>query len=388
MGRIVVITGGTSGIGLALKENFEKMGDTVLTFSLDEVDSNNHYNGSVSHEIKVRQVFNDIHEKYGNIDMLINCAGIGMSGITELVSIEDIHRLTEVNYYGTLYCVRSAIPFMQAGSRIINLSSAMALFPVPFRSIYGSVKSAVLNLSYALRMELAPLGIDVVAMCPGDTKTNFTKNRIKDFETNERYGDRLKTATEKSDSKEDKRMDCNDVAGKIFKVANLKKTKPFYIIGGKYKFWYFLSRFVSKNILLKCIASKMDGVYDENATKKKRKTENTKKEVVESEVVAEEVVQEQSVDVQESEEESLQATTETMQDSASVEQNTNEAQEVGSANAEEKVEMPEVQVEAKEEPENSANEQKSTGGLGGLLSKMTGLKKPSEQSTSNENKSE
>ena len=146
MGRVVVITGGTSGIGFALKEKFESIGDTVLTFSIDEAEGSNHYNGSVSHEIKVRQVFNDIHERFGNIDILINCAGIGMSGITELVSIEDIHKLTEVNYYGTLYCVRSAIPFMQEGSRIINLSSAMALFPVSFRSIYGSVKSAVLNL--------------------------------------------------------------------------------------------------------------------------------------------------------------------------------------------------------------------------------------------------
>ena len=87
MSRTIVITGGTSGIGLALKELFEKNGDTVITFSIDEAANSNHYQGSVSHEIKVNQVFNDIHEKYGAIDMLINCAGCGMSAITEIAPI-------------------------------------------------------------------------------------------------------------------------------------------------------------------------------------------------------------------------------------------------------------------------------------------------------------
>ena len=132
-----------------------------------------------------------------------------------------------------------------------NISSAMALFPVPFRAIYGSAKSAVLSLSFSLRMELAPLGIDVVAICPGDIKTNFTKNRIKDFETNERYGKRIETATQKCDSKEDKRMESSVCAKRIFKKICKKKCKPFYIIGAKYKALYFLTRITPKSWLLK-----------------------------------------------------------------------------------------------------------------------------------------
>ncbi|MGN0960754.1 MAG: SDR family NAD(P)-dependent oxidoreductase [Christensenellales bacterium] len=250
MNRNIVITGGTSGIGLALKELFKKCGDNVITFSLEDTKEENHYFGSVNDENKVKQVFDEIHNKFGNIDILINCAGIGMSGITELIPTEQIHKLVEVNYYGTLYCTRSALPFMESGAKIINLSSAMALFPVPFRSIYGSVKSAVLNLSFSLRMELAPLGIDVVAFCPGDTKTNFTKNRIKDFETNERYGNRINDATKRKDANENKKLSCDYVANKIFKYTNKKKTKPFYIIGNKYKFLYFLTRITPKSLLL------------------------------------------------------------------------------------------------------------------------------------------
>lgn len=250
MEKIVVITGGTSGIGLDLKNLFVDGGDTVLTISTRELEDENHYSCDLANELKVKQVINDIGQKYGRIDVLINNAGFGMSGITELIPFEEIERLNNVNYYGTLYTIRSAIKFMQAGSKIINVSSAMALFPVPFRAIYGSVKSAVLTLSYALRMELKPLGIDVVAFCPGDIKTNFTKNRIKEFETNERYGTRLQTATEKSDSREEKRIPSIKCARAMYKKIIKNKTKPMYIIGGKYKFLYFLTRVTPRSWLL------------------------------------------------------------------------------------------------------------------------------------------
>ena len=259
MGKIVVITGGTSGIGLVLKNLFEQNGDTVITFSLEDTGAHNHYQGSIDHEIKVRQVFNDIREKYGHIDVLINGAGIGMSGITELADMEEIKRVMDVNFYGTLYTIRSALPIMSAGSKIINMSSAMALFPVPYRSIYGAAKAAVLNLSMSLRMELKPLGIDVIAICPGNTKTNFTKNRIKNFVTNDRYGDRLEIATLASDANEDKRMTAKDVGEKIFALINKPKSKPFYIIGTKYKFLHFLTRFTPKSLLINQTEKHMGG---------------------------------------------------------------------------------------------------------------------------------
>lgn len=250
MNKIVVITGGTSGIGLELKKLFKENKDTVITISTRELQDDKHYSCSVSDEENVKEVVDAIGMKYGKIDVLINNAGFGMSGITELLPSSEIRNLTEVNYYGTLYLIRSALKYMSAGSKIVNVSSAMALFPVPYRAIYGSVKSAVLTLSFALRMELKPLGIDVVAICPGDIKTNFTKNRIKDFDTNERYGERLMKATTKSDSREDKRMPADKCAKKIFKCINRKRCKPFYIIGGKYKVLYFFTRITPKSWLL------------------------------------------------------------------------------------------------------------------------------------------
>ena len=301
MDRIVVITGGTSGIGLGLKKLFEQNGDTVLTFSIDEVDSPNHYIGSVDHEIKVRQVFNDIYEKHGHIDILINCAGIGMSGITELSPIEEIQRVVDINYYGTLNCIRSALPHMSAGARIINMSSAMALFPVPFRSIYGSIKSAVLNLSFALRMELSQLGIEVTAICPGNTKTNFTRNRIKDYTTDTRYGDLIRTATEANDRGENKRMSCEDVVAQIFKKINGKKLKPFYIIGGKYKFLYFLTRFTPKSLLLNITNKKYGGSLVENQKRRPKPVKQMAEDMVQTEELATMPIMEESNQVEQTE---------------------------------------------------------------------------------------
>ncbi len=258
MNKVVVITGGTSGIGLELKKRFEADNDTVLTISTRDEGAPTHFSASVSDEDKIGEVVDEIGKKYGHIDTLILNAGFGMSGITELIPSEKIRDLTEVNYYGVLYPLRSALKYMSKGSRVVMMSSAMALFPVPFRAIYGSVKSAVLTLSFALRMELSPLGIDVVAICPGDIKTNFTANRIKEFETNERYGTRLETATIKSDSREEKRMSVDTCGKKIYRLITKKKTKPFYIIGAKYKALYFVSRITPKSWLLS-ITNKLYG---------------------------------------------------------------------------------------------------------------------------------
>lgn len=249
--KIVVITGGTSGIGLELKNLYERFGATVITLSKRTIDSDMHYAVDVADEQSVKNAIDDIGKRFGKIDVLINSAGFGMSGITEIVPFDDVKNLTEVNYYGTLYTIRSALKYMTKGAKIINLSSAMALFPVPFRAIYASVKSAVLTLSFALKMELEPLGISVTAICPGDIKTNFTKNRIKNFDSLDKYGNRLTSATIKSDSREDKRMSCEKCSKIIHKIIERKKLKPFYIIGTKYKFLYFMTRITPKSLLLK-----------------------------------------------------------------------------------------------------------------------------------------
>ena len=249
MKKVVVITGASSGIGELTGKMFQDRGYDVINISRSKSLFND-YTGDISDSQSLMKIFKDIKEKYKSIDILINNAGYGMSGITEFLDLQECRKIFDVNYFGLLNTVQLALPLMKKGGKIINISSAMALFPVPFRAIYGASKSAVLSLSYTLRMELRPLGIDVLALCPGNTKTNFTKNRIKSFKTDEKYSDRIVKATSKLDKNHDKRMRPDKVAKVIFKQALKKKSKPMKIVGGKYKFLYFLTRITPKSWLL------------------------------------------------------------------------------------------------------------------------------------------
>ncbi len=250
MGRVVVITGGTSGIGEACAKEFINNGDTVIVMSRKNNNhSQNFYMCDVSIEPMVHDVFEKIYNKFGAFDILINNAGYGVSGAVELIDSGEAQSIFDVNYFGVLNCLKHAIPYMNKDSKIINMSSACALFPLPFRSLYCASKAAVNSLSFATAMEVKPLGINVVAVCPGDVKTNFTKNRVKVTETNERYGDRIKNAAENIDSKEDKRMSPDVVGKKVLKIANKKNPKPLVIVGGKYKFFYFMKKILPTRCL-------------------------------------------------------------------------------------------------------------------------------------------
>ena len=259
MSRIVVITGASSGIGAELKKLYEAHGDTVLTISRSEDKGNKyHYACDVSNEAGIKKIFDTIGATYGHIDILINNAGFGMSGVTELIEMDKIKNLFDVNFYGLLYCTRSALPYMTKGTRIVNMSSAMALFPVPFRAYYGAVKSAVLSLTYSWRMELkAVLGIDMFAICPGNIKTNFTANRVKDFKTDDRYKDIIEKTTAAADKDEDKRIPVEKAAKVCFKVIEKKKHRPMYIVGNKFKLLYFVSNRLPKACLIDSTASLM-----------------------------------------------------------------------------------------------------------------------------------
>lgn len=259
MSRIVVITGASSGIGAELKKLYLEKCDTVLTISRSEDKGNEcHYACDVSNEEGITKIFKDIGKKYQHIDILINNAGFGMSGVTELIEIDKIKNLFDVNFYGLLYCTRAALPYMSEGSKIVNMSSAMALFPVPFRAYYGAVKSAVLSLTYSWRMELkAVLGIDMFAICPGNIKTNFTKNRVKDYKTDDRYKDVIEKTTAAADKDEDKRIPVEKAAKECFKIIEKKKHRPMYIIGGKFKLLYFVSNRLPKSCLIDSTANLM-----------------------------------------------------------------------------------------------------------------------------------
>ena len=248
--RVVVITGASSGIGEELKNLYSLQGDTVINISKSAVLDKFNYQCDVSDKQQVVNTFESIYKNFGRVDVLINCAGFGVFGAIELTEEEKSRKIFDVNYFGTLWCCQSALKYMQKGAKIINISSVCALYALPYRAMYSASKSAVNMLSFGLRMELKSFGIDVTCICPGDIKTNFSKNRDITLLTNEKYGNKIEKSFKQIASREHMRMDRKKATKKIFKICNKKKTKPMYIVSGKYKVLNFFSRFVSKNIIL------------------------------------------------------------------------------------------------------------------------------------------
>ena len=247
----IVITGSTSGIGLDLLTKLRELGHNVIGISRSENNSENSFSCDVSNYEKVVETFNEISRKFSTIDVLVNNAGYGVSGAIELVNKEECDKIMNVNYNGVLYCCKAALPFMKKGGKIINISSACALFALPYRGLYCASKSAVTMLSYSLRMEVERFGVDVCSVCPGDVKTNFTKNRVKVFDTNEKYGTSIENSTKYIDLKEDKRMPVSVVTNHLVKLINKKKMPALKIIGAKYKVFYFFSKILPTGAFLK-----------------------------------------------------------------------------------------------------------------------------------------
>ncbi len=247
--RTIVITGASSGLGKGLKDKFTANGDVVVGISLGGDD----YDCDVADYKKLKKIFEEIKEKHGKIDMLITCAGYGLSGAIELLSEEQTQKQFDVNFFGTANACKYAIPMMKDDGKIIIISSATALFPIPFKAYYCASKSAVDSFAQSLRMELSKTKIQVTSICPGDVRTNFTENRVKIYETNERYGDAIQHSTAPTEKTEKRRMSSTYAVEKMYKICERNHLKARYIIGKQYKFFNFARKILPKNAMTKIL---------------------------------------------------------------------------------------------------------------------------------------
>ncbi len=243
--RVIVITGASSGLGLGLKNKFEEKGDIVVGIAKEDAD----YVCDVADYSQLKSIFEEIEKKYGKIDMLITCAGYGISGAIELLKEEDTKKQFDVNFFGTANACKYAIPMMKDNGKFILIASAAGLFPLPFKAYYCASKSAVDSFAQSLRMELSQTNMQVTSICPGDVKTNFSKNRVKIYETNERYGNSIELSTKPTEKSEKKRMEPEYAIGQIFKVCEKKHLKPRYIIGKQYKLFNACKHLFSTNFI-------------------------------------------------------------------------------------------------------------------------------------------
>lgn len=251
--QVVVITGATSGLGEELAKQYVGLGHKVYALARSQGEGNaGHFLPcDVTNQKEVQAAFEAIMAQEKRIDLVIANAGVGISGALELLNTDEAKKVFDVNVWGVFHTLQESLKHLTRGGKFVTISSACALFALPYRGMYCASKAAVNMLSYSAGMELMRAGIQTCAICPGEIKTTFTKNRIKNFATNERYGESVRLSAEHIDAKQETRMPVQGVARKIVSICNRKNLKPMVIIGAKYKALYYLQKFASTRLLLK-----------------------------------------------------------------------------------------------------------------------------------------
>lgn len=173
-GKIAVVTGASSGIGLAVAKRFLQSGATVIGIDRNpttELDCES-FPIDVSSESEVSQTLFKIHKRHQRLDILVNNAGIQPLGVSlDEVTPELLERTWAVNVNGVFWGIKQGAELMKRGGRIINTGSFVGQVGVPNASVYSASKAAVMHLTRLAALELAPQGITVNSVCPGTVET-------------------------------------------------------------------------------------------------------------------------------------------------------------------------------------------------------------------------
>ena len=243
---IVLITGVSSGIGLANAKKFLRKGHTVYGISRREVELEglNHYTADITDHERINQIVDEIYEKEKRIDILINSAGMGISGAVEDTEISSAKRMFDINFFGTANITNRVIPYMRENGygRICNISSVAGVLPIAFQTFYSANKAAISLYSEGLNIEVKPFGIRVIDFMPGDIKTGFTDARKKNKSDSIHYGKRIDRSVKVMEKDERNGMSVEYVSKVMYRSIMKKRPPVRKIIGVQYKFFLFLYR--------------------------------------------------------------------------------------------------------------------------------------------------
>lgn len=258
MTEVVLVTGGSSGIGYALAARLAAEGCVVYALSRREnaPAGVRHLGADITDQAAVTAAIAQIAQEQGRLDILINNAGSGVSGAVEFIETTAAEHLLQVDFFGCVHTVRAALPLMrqQGGGRILNISSVAAPIAIPFQAYYSAAKAALHAFSLALASEIRPFGIRVCSVLPGDIASGFTAAREKQHAGDEIYQGRISRSVAVMEHDEQHGMTVETAAARLCRLARRRRLPLVYVLGGKYKFFVLLSRLLPSGLLNRLVA--------------------------------------------------------------------------------------------------------------------------------------
>ena len=249
---VALVSGGSSGIGLSCAEALLRAGWRVYTLSRRGGEPENAVplTGDVTDPDQCAAAVRQIVGETGRLDLLVNCAGFGISGAAEFTPMEEARRQLEVNLLGTANLCSAAIPRFreQKSGRIINISSVAGVTPIPFQAWYSVSKAGINSYTMALANEVRRFGISVCAVMPGDTRTGFTDARKKSSAGDELYGGAVSRSVSRMEKDERGGVSPDKVAQKVLRLARKKRVGPLHTVGFVYGLCVLLMRILPSGL--------------------------------------------------------------------------------------------------------------------------------------------
>ena len=239
MSKVVLITGASSGIGLSTANFLLEKGFVVYGTSRSAKNAANYNFNLVALDVlnvkTIDDVVSFIIQKEGKLDVLVNNAGMGITGPIEDTPTDEMRKVFDTNLFGAIDVMKVVLPQMrkQQSGTIINVTSIAGYMGLPYRGMYSASKGALELVTESVRMEVKNFGINVVNVAPGDFATNIAAGRYHTpvFE-NSAYKKVYKENLALMDAHVTSGMDPIEMAKAVFKVINTQKPKGHYKVGG------------------------------------------------------------------------------------------------------------------------------------------------------------
>lgn len=258
MSKVVLITGGSSGIGKAIGEYLFHKGFTVYGTSRNPEKIINSLFPLIALDVRnMESIFHAVEKVIsisGCIDVVINNAGVGITGPLEEIPTDEIKNNFETNFFGPIEVIKAVLPQMrkQKSGLIINITSIAGYMGLPYRGVYSASKAALEIITESINIEVKPFGINITNVAPGEFATDIASNR---YHAPINEGSAYEVAYRNTLNMMNSHLNSGDnpdqMAIAIYKIIQTKNPKIHYKVGA------FMQKF---SIVLKRILP--DKVYE------------------------------------------------------------------------------------------------------------------------------